>query len=130
LKYLFSKAKLPKGASYPLKRSALDNVLAQANIKNLAMVDYLRKQRTNEVVRADYHGDHRKDYFASGKTSLTVYSVPKEQRAAVESALLNEGIKAIVAWLAKAEAAGNTWRAVDHQLVLIFSRPSLRSIES
>jgi hypothetical protein len=112
---------LPKGTSYPLKRSVLDRALEQAKVNDLVIVSYLRTQRQNEVMRADYHGNHRRDYFASGKTSVTIYSVPGEQRAAIESALLNEGIKAVVEWLVKAETAGNTWRAVDHQLVLNFS---------
>jgi hypothetical protein len=130
MNYSFSKDKLPKGASYPLKRSFLDAALEQANVKDLVFVNYLRNQRSDEVMRADYHGNHRRDYFASGKTSVTVYSVPSEQRAATESSLLNEGVKAIVQWLEKAEAAGNTWRSVDHQLVLEFSVQLLRQSES
>jgi hypothetical protein len=128
--YSFSKDKLPKGTSYPLKRSVLDRALEQANVNDLVIVSYLITQRRNEVMRADYHGNHRRDYFASGKTSVTIYSVAGEQRAATESALLNEGVKAIVEWLVKAETSGNTWRAVDHQLVLEFSLQSLRQIES
>lgn len=128
--YSFSKHKLPKGASYPLKRSALDAALAQANVKDLVFVDYLRNQRRDEVMRADYHGNHRRGSFASGKTAVTVYSVPSEQRAAVESCLLNEGVKAIVEWLEKTESAGNTWRSTDHRLVLEFSLQSLKKTES
>jgi len=128
--YSFSKAKLPKGNSYPLKRSALDRALGQANVKDLVSVSYLRTQRPNEVMRADYHGDHRNDYFASGKTSVTIYSVHGEERAATESALLNEGVNAIVDWLVKAETAGSTWRAANHQLVLEFASQSLLQIES
>jgi hypothetical protein len=130
MKYSFSKDKLPKGATYPLKRSFLDAALEQANVKDLVFVYYLRNQRSDEVMRADYHGNHRRDYFASGKSSVTVYSVPSELRAATESSLLNEGVKAIVKWLEKAEAAGNTWRSTDHQLVLEFSSQSLRQSES
>ncbi len=128
--YSFSKAKLPKSTSYPLKRSALDRALEEANVKDLVFVSYLRTQRPNEVMRADYHGEHGTGSYASGKTSVTVYSVPGKLRAAMESALLNEGVKAIVGWLVKAETAGNTWRAVDHQLVLKFSMQSLTQIES
>jgi hypothetical protein len=130
MNYSFSKAKLPKGASYPLKRSALDAALEQANVKDLVFVYYLKNQRSNEVMRADYHGNHRRDYFASGKTAVTVYSVPSGQRAATESSLLNEGVKAIVKWLEKTETAGNTWRSTDHQLVLEFSLQSLKQTES
>jgi hypothetical protein len=127
--YSFSKARLPKGTGYPLKRSALDRALEQANVNDLVFVSYLRTQRPNEVMRADYHGEHRR-VGVSGKTSVTVYSVPGQQRAATQSALLNEGVKAIVEWLIKAESAGNTWRAVDHQLVLNFSLQSLTQLES
>jgi hypothetical protein len=128
--YSFSKDKLPKGTSYPLKHSVLDRALEEAKVHDLVIVSYLRTQRRDEVMRADYHGNHRRDYFASGKTSVTIYSVPGEQRAATESALLNEGIKAIVEWLVKAETAGNTWRGVDHSLVLKLSLQSLMQIES
>ena len=127
--YSFNKDKLPKGTSYPLKRSHLDAALEQANVKNLVFVSYLRQQRPNEVMRADYHGEHLK-VGSAGSASLTIYSVSGEQRAATESALLHEGIPAIIKWLLKAEAAGNTWRAVDHALVLEFSPPSLVQIES
>jgi hypothetical protein len=130
MNYSFSKAKLPKGASYPLKRSALDAALEQVNVKDLVIVYYLRSQRRDEVMRADYHGNHRRDYYASGKTTVTVYSVPSAQRAVTESALLNEGVKAIVEWLEKTETAGNTWRSADHQLVLEFSLQSLKTAES
>lgn len=130
MNYSFSKAKLPKGTSYPLKRSALDAALEQANVRGLVFVYYLKKQRTDEVMRADYHGDHRRDYFASGETSVTVYSVPSTQRAVTESALLNEGVEVIAKWLQKTETAGNTWRSTDHQLVLEFSSQSLKQTES
>ena len=51
MNYLFSKDKLPKGMSYPLKRSAFDAALQEANVRDLCLVDYLRRQRTNEVIR-------------------------------------------------------------------------------
>jgi len=130
MNYSFSKDKLPKGASYPLKRSALDAALEHANLKDLVYVVYLRNQRRDEVMRADYYGNHRKDFYASGKTSVTVYSVPSEQRAATESSLLNEGVRAIIKWLEKTETAGNTWRSTNHQLALEFSLQSLKQTES
>ena len=127
--YSFRKAKLPKGTSYPLKRSHLDSALEQANVKDLVHVVYLRSQRMNEVMRADYHGEHLKG-FSAGKAWITIYSVPGEQRAATESVLLNEGIPAVVKWLLKAETERNTWRAVNHELVLKFDLQSLVQIES
>ena len=130
MSYSFSKDKLPKGNSYPLKRSLLDRALEEANVKDLVFVYYLRMQRRDEIARADFHGDHRTDYFASGKTSVTVYAVPGAERAVIESALSSEGLKAIVDWLAKAERAGNTWRAVDHRIVLEFASQSLVLSES
>lgn len=128
--YSFNKAKLPKGSSYPLKRSALDGALEKANLKDLVFVHYLRAQRPNEVMRADYLSEDKKGAFASGKTSLTIYSVPGNQRAATEAALLKEGLTAVVDWLVKAEAAGNVWRAVDHQILLKFETQSLTQVES
>jgi len=127
--YSFSKDKLPKGTSYPLKRSRLDAALEQAGVKCLAYVTYLRKQRRNEVMRADYYGEHLR-VGAAGQTSLTIYSVPGEERVATESALLKEGIPAIIQWLLKAETERNTWRAVNHELVLKFDLQSLVQIES
>jgi hypothetical protein len=127
--YSFSKDKLPKGTSYPLKRSHLDAALEQANVKDLVHVAYLKRQRINEVMRADYHGEHLK-FGCAGQSWLTIYSVPGEQRAATESALLNEGIPAIVKWLLKAETERNTWRAVNHALVLEFDLQSLEQIET
>jgi hypothetical protein len=50
--------------------------------------------------------------------------------ADVESALMNGGLAAVVAWLAKCEKAQNVWRATDHDLVLEFSMQSLKQIES
>src|ERR1700694_2692545 len=124
--YSFTKAKLPRGTSYPLKRSRLDAALGQAGLKNVLRVTYLRQQRRNEVMRADYHGEH----LRGGYTSLTVYSVPGDERAATEFALLKEGIPAIIQWLLKAETERNTWRAVNHELVLKFDLRSLVQIES
>jgi hypothetical protein len=121
MNYSFSKAKLPKGASYPLKRSALNAALTRANINDLVYVSYLKSQRSNELMRATYHGDHRRDYYASGKTSLSVYSVPSDERAVTESAILNGGLDALVGWLKKCETAQNTWRAKNHNFILVFS---------
>jgi len=129
MEYSFSKSKLPKGESYPLKRSLLDSALQQAGIKNVAIVSYLRNQRVDEVMRVDFLGEHTKT-AVSGNASLTVYSVPKEQRAITESVLSHEGLETIVKWLQKVETAGNTWRFADHHLVLEFSLQSLRQIES
>ncbi|SRR5882724_7781133 len=130
MEYSFNKSKLPKSESYPLKRSLLDHSLEQAGIKNVAIVSYLRNQRIHEVMRADFHGEHLQGAGAAGSASVTIYSVPNEQRSVTESALLREGVAAIAKWLKKAETAGNTWRFADHHLVLEFSLQSLRQIES
>lgn len=56
--YSFSKDKLPRGLSYPLKRSLLDNALGAASVcEVVCSVRYLGEQNGNTVLNAHFSPD-------------------------------------------------------------------------
>jgi hypothetical protein len=115
--YHFDKAKLPRGMSFPLKRSALDAALAAAGVSKILCVYYWRRQGGHNVLRADYCGEGHREMAAAGLASITVYAVPSEERQATERALLSEVLPAVMRWLGDLERAGNTRRGVDQYFV-------------
>ena len=120
LLYGFDKNRLPKGHSYPLKRSALDTALASANLSQIHWVYYLLRQKGSTVLFADYCGESNKGWAAAGKSSITVYAVPSVERKETEVALLQQGIPRLCEWLQAFANSGNVKRATDHHLVILY----------
>jgi hypothetical protein len=117
--YSFSKSKIPRGLSYPLKRSLLDAGLVSSSISQVFHVFYNMRHGGNIVMRADFMGEgHGFSPFSAGKSSLTVYAVPSQEKHAIETLLVKEGLPRVCAWLQRVEQEGNGWRAKNHSIVL------------
>ncbi len=117
LVYAFDKAKLPRGLSFPLKRSVLDAALLDAEISGIHCVYYWLRQRGQIVLRSDFCGEGRRGWAAAGLASITVYAVPSPERHATESALVSDVLPQLVGWLRSLEGGGNTRRGVDQHFV-------------
>jgi len=112
--YSFSKDKLPKSLSYPLKRSLLDATLQSSSVyETIWYVHYSGRQYRNTVLRAHFHPEQGGDY-AAGKIMLTVWAVPRNERKTTEDLLVRDGLPLLCQWLAKTKLEGNSWRGFVH----------------
>jgi hypothetical protein len=118
MNYSFDKNKLPRGMSYPLKRSVLDETFERVGISKVFAVYYWLRQSGDVVMRADYCGDAARDRFAAGQSSVTLYAVPSVQCKETEGLLLENGLPSLCAWLKCSQDAGNAWRGKDHHLAI------------
>jgi len=130
LQYSFSKLKIPRGWSYPLKRSLLDAWLVNPSINRIFHVFFNMRHTGNIVMRADFMGEgHGFPPSSAGKSSLTVYAVPSQEKHDNETLLAREGLPRVCAWLQCVEQAGNAWRAKNHSIVLEFVAGALKVSE-
>ncbi len=120
LAYGFDKAKLPRGLSFPLKRSVLDAALLKAGLSGIHCVYYWLRQSGHVVIRVEYCGEGRRAWAAAGQASITVYAVPSADRQATEACLVSEVLPQMVCWLEALESAGNVRRGVDQHFVATF----------
>jgi|SRR3954463_855970 hypothetical protein len=114
--YSFSKYKLPKSLSYPLKRSLLDAALRSASVYELVwLVQYYKKPFGNIVLRALFSPEQT-GTFAAGRVSIVVWPVPARQRKETEQILVDKSLPQLCDWLAKTRNEGNAWRGMEHVL--------------
>lgn len=126
--YGFDKAKLPKGYFFPLKRSFLDNLILEYDIKKIHVVYYwLAKLNYLDppLLRADYTGESKKERFAAGKSSITVYGVKSSDKDDQIKLAANEGTEAIMKWINMLENSGNVVRAKDHSIIIYWKNGKL-----
>jgi hypothetical protein len=111
--YAFSKAPIPRGMSFPLKRSVLDAALDAAGIERVATVYYALAQRgARIVVWSQYLGEAHRGFAAAGTSSVTLYAVPSTERHRIEEALVDVVLPQLVKWLRDIEASGSGRRAM------------------
>jgi hypothetical protein len=129
LEYLFGKDKLPKGWSYPLKRSVLDVALRAAGITSLFSVRYSYgggKQRCRPL-RVQFDGDEPRR-FGTGTVSITVYAVPSAERRSTMTQL-ESSLVSVCDWIRRAETAPPTWRMTRHELTVELGDGQARVVE-
>jgi hypothetical protein len=127
--YSFSKYKLPKSLSYPLKRSLLDSALRSASVyETVWLVQYYGKPYGHLVLRALFSPE-QDGAFAAGRVSIGVWPVAAQQRKATELVLVEKGLHVLCDWLAKTAAEGNAWRGLQHSLELSIDAEMLRCAE-
>lgn len=81
-------------------------------------------------MRADFMGEgHGFSPFSAGRSSLTVYAVPSQEKHAIETLILAEGLPRVCEWLHGLQQAGNAWRAKNHFLGLEFAGGTLKASE-
>jgi hypothetical protein len=115
--YPFSKHKLPKGFSFPLKRSVLDALLDASEITGLSGVSFIYSSQSREILlRASFFGEAHKGWAAAGLTSLTFYAVPSGLKNEIESAMSASVLPRLCDWLRMVEQKGNAWRGQSRHL--------------
>lgn len=131
--YGFSKDKIPKAFSYPLNRSLLDAALMEASVmESVYSVRYLfgrgRGPATLEALFSpERNGAH---VSVSGKSLITLWAVPHEERKTCEDLLITTGLPMLCQWLKQSSDAGNVWRSTAHDLSLVVQDGVLKHRES
>ena len=128
--YSFSKDKLPKALSYPLKRSLLDSALQSAGVYDaIWSVRYLGRPYLNVVLYASFIPDWKGHPTVRGRCSITIRAIPNDQRHIAEQLLVVEGLPNLCRWLTKTRAEGNVCRANEHALTLEIQGGKLRHFD-
>jgi hypothetical protein len=109
MEYEFHKRKLPKGLSYPLKRSVLDKILENSLTERIKWVTFSANRRKDIIIWANFIGEGHKTPTI-GNIGLYIYPVPSAERKQMEELLINEGFPRLVKWLKKVDEAGEGWR--------------------
>jgi hypothetical protein len=117
--YSFSKDKLPKMLSYPLKRSLLDFALQSAGVYDAVYsVLYVGRPYLNMVLHASFTPDWKGHPTVRGRCLIIVRAIRSDERLAAEQLLLGEGIPILCRWLRRTQHEGNVWRSTEHTLTL------------
>lgn len=115
--YSFSKNKIPKGYSYPLKRSVLDGQINEASLTQIYNVYYCFNLNSEDLVlRGNYFGEAHKGWAGAGLSSIWLWAVPSNKRKDIETILIQEALPKLIAWLQKAEREGNVWRSKSRHI--------------
>lgn len=100
------------------------------SISQVSHVFYNMRRGGNIVMRADFMGEgHGFPPFSAGKSSLTVYAVPSQEKHAIETLLVKEGLPRVCAWLQHVQQGGKGWRAKNHSFALEFAAGTLKTSE-
>ena len=116
----YSKNPLPRGYSYPVKRTDIDAAVLRASPTRLGAVYLMQWKIKSVLARADHLGDARSRRWAmEGLVTVRLFAVPSVERYRVENLLLNGGLDRLFTWVADAGDAGNSWRGGDHHFQLL-----------
>jgi hypothetical protein len=146
--YRFDRDPLPRGQSFPLKRSLLDAALARAGVTCVASVYFRRGSRSLDVdldpdpwlspgIVASYQGIYpyrrgRHDVFSlakPGTVELRVPSVPSPERRRAGELLAGWALPRVVDWLGRVESRPPTWRERTHWFAALLCRGKLACCE-
>jgi hypothetical protein len=123
-----SPSPLRPGQSYPITKRALDAALRERGVDVVRQVGWIHRHDTHRadlVLLAQYDGlDARQATTHAnrpGTVTMTILSVPSEERAEVEKALLEHGLGPLAAWLAQIADRPETWRTEPHDLAISIS---------
>jgi hypothetical protein len=127
---------LGRGQSYPIKAQALDALFQELGVDLVHRVKWLRRSESlgpHVVMRAEYDGLEKRHAATHlnrpGSVTLSVYSVPSEERAASEEVLLGQGLSRLASWLVGIADRPETWRTEPHDLILAVAEGKVRTIE-
>ena len=120
LGYGFEKDKLPRGMSFPLKRSLLDAALSEGGVARILFVHYRRYREADWIIRAEFLSEAHRGFAGAGMSSIVVSAVPSAERVVAEAALSSHGLPLMVRWLHELEESGNARRGMNQQFVGIW----------
>ena len=128
--YSFTKDKLPKTLSYPLKRSHLDAALRSASVyAGVYAVCYVLGRRNDSLILDAFYSPEQDTSFGAGRVLVRIWSVPRDQRYRTEQIFVGEGLPTLCGWLLKAQTEGNVWRGRAHHLTLSIRNGKLCLVE-
>jgi hypothetical protein len=113
--YDYGRGGLPKGFSYPLRRTELDAALDAAGITRVSEVQ-LRRPLAGWIFWAEYVGEGTWYAPRRGKVRLTLFGVPSTRRAQIAAWFRAEGLPTLTAWCAHLDQKGQGWSLLDHAL--------------
>src|SRR5687767_2474637 len=99
---------MPKGLSFPLKRSLLDAGLGPAGLSEVVSVYYTTQQGASTirgrpapdtVLRATFCGEGHRGSAGAGTVSIYVFAVLSQERKRIEEAIQSEVLPALSRWL-------------------------------
>jgi hypothetical protein len=125
----FGKPKLPRGQSYPLKRSLLDDFLRRERIASVTGVWFCgNTTHDSGVLSANYYGSRRD----SGRPTLDlrVHSVPSSLRSAIEKLIVSTALPALAHWIRSFDDPSLLQSQLNHCICFeIQSDPAVSSSE-
>lgn len=110
MEYDFLKSKIPKGLSYPIKRSVLDKILENSGTNRIKNISFSISGRDDIILWANFVGEGHK-ISSAGEVGLYPCAVPSIERKQTEELLIKQGFLKFVKWLKKIETAGEGWRS-------------------
>jgi len=138
LEYSFHKHRLPKGLSYPLKRSQLDEALQRASAFEVHSVSFWwDKNASHDRITDAYFSNDRRFpptapslHAECGRSWIRILAVPSPQRHETERIIEERVLPRLVAWLKQLENAGSAWRWTDHEFAAHYRAGQLRIEET
>jgi hypothetical protein len=123
LSYEFiGKAKLPKGLSFPIKRSVLDEFLHRLGITKITGVGFCGKSGHNLVLSADYYGPRSKS--SRHTLNLWIYAVPSGIRKPVEELVVSVALPGLAEWILSFSDDSLLRAKTDHSTSFAFEKIS------
>src|SRR5580704_5349128 len=127
LGYQFSgKPRLPRGQSYPLKRSQLDDFLRREQITTITGVSFLGSSKYNSrVLSADYYGSGRA--WQRRAFNVAIYSVRSEWRSAIAELILSTALPALADWIRSFSDPSLLRSQTDHSICFVVEAAPISS---
>lgn len=122
LGYVFGKAKLPRGLSFPLKRSILDDFLRTESITAVTTLYYCGASSVGRVIGADYY--HPRGRHSAHWLCLWIFAVPSTIRSPVESLIVNVAFPPLAGWLRSFDDRSLLRARTDHMIRFVLERPA------
>jgi hypothetical protein len=123
---LIGKAKLPRGLSFPIKRSALDEFLRSEALASVSGVAFSGASRTGEVLSANYHGPRRRHQHHT--LNVWIHAVPSAIRASVEALIVDVAFPSLAAWFRSFNDVSLLRARTDHHIRFVLEQCSTADV--
>ena len=114
LGYRFSRSKVPRGFSYPMKRSVLDAAIAARGVHSVASVVFYFQRGPESILTVTYTGEQNDGILKPGTFSIWIYAVPSIERSTVQESIMRFVIPTALDWIVEIDHAGNVRRTGNH----------------
>jgi hypothetical protein len=104
--------KLPRGLSFPIKRSALDEFLRREGITKVTGVAFCGNSGHNAILTAEYYGPRRKSSHHT--LNLWIYAVRSDLRRSVEELIVHAAFPRLTEWLLSFSDDSHLRAKTDH----------------